>query len=101
MFACGWPPMIATDRQRKTSFTKARMDGKSSSDPGLRYDPTTRSNSSHALGNTSGNAQHARTKVIRVELDVSLPAPKRLPFREAISKFDSPYFGASSMIFFA
>jgi hypothetical protein len=40
-------------------------------------------------------------KVIKVELEVSLPAPKRFPFREAISAFVNPYLGASSKIFLA
>ena len=89
--------MIATDLHRKTSFTKALIYGKlgSSSIDGLLPDPTTRSSSSHAFRSTSGKAQHARTKVTSVELEVSLPAPNKLPVNDAISSGRKLYCGAS------
>lgn len=89
--------MIATERHRNTSFTNARMYGRlgSSSNVGLRSAPTTRSSSSQAGISVSGKARIARTAVMSVLLDVSLPAPKRLPAKPEISWGFKLYFGAS------
>ncbi len=85
--ACGWLAIIATGRHRNTSFTKALIYGKfdSSSIIRLLFEPTTPSSSYHAFGRTFGNAQEARTKLTKVELEVSFPAPKSIPVKAAIS----------------